>query len=106
MLAFDLRRRPSSTRAFAAAVFLLLAGALLFAPGGQVLHVHEVDSAAYFNEQHVLASLAALGADAPLPEAPAVGALAPLSPAPRLGAVAPATARDDRSAEPRAPPAV
>jgi hypothetical protein len=106
MLVFDPRQRRSPTRAFAAAALLVLAGALLFASGGQVLHVNDVDTPSYFNEQHVLASLAALAADAPLPEAPAVGTLVPLSPALLLAAIAPVTVRVARHADPRAPPTV
>jgi hypothetical protein len=85
---------------------LLLAAALvaLLVEGGQIRHVHESDSPALYNEQHVVQGLAALTNAAPLPEAAAaaylliVVATAAVVEALRLAVPA------ARHAAPRAPP--
>jgi hypothetical protein len=70
----DLARRLS--RSPGMALLLCLVVAMLVASGSLVAHVHDEAKAGYYNEQHVLGSLAARTGDSPAPDAPELVAVA------------------------------
>jgi hypothetical protein len=88
------------------AVLLCLVLGLVVASGSVVGHVHDDAKAGYYNEQHVLGSLAARAGDSPMPAAASIAAVA--------GVVAPVVppvegarpASSLRRSDPRAPPIV
>ena len=88
------------------AVLLCLVLGLVVASGSVVGHVHDDAKAGYYNEQHVLWSLAARTGDSPMPAAASIAAVAvvvaPVVP-PAEGARPPSSLR---GADPRAPPIV
>lgn len=93
-------------RGAGAALVLAVTLAIIFTGGGQVLHLHQASTPGFYNERHVLESLAALSPDVPLPEAlPAVG-LAPIATAAAIATDPLVCTPAARHAGPRAPPTV
>jgi hypothetical protein len=88
------------------AVLLCVVLGLVVASGSVVGHVHDDAKAGYYNEQHVLGTLAARTSDSPMPAAASLTAVAEvvaLAVPPREGA---SPASSVRRADPRAPPTV
>lgn len=100
--------RPSS-RSRALGVSAVLLRVLLLAllvTSGPPLHVHEADTPGFYNEQHILQGLAALGQAAPLPEAALAPEIGPRDRTPSIGSDPLVAAPAARHTSPRAPPIV
>ena len=86
------------------ALLLCLVLGMVVASGSVLAHVH--DDAGYYNEQHVLGSVATRAGDSPAPDAPALASVAVVAaPVVPLAETTRATSRI-RSTDPRAPPTV
>lgn len=102
----SLARPPGPLGAAVTGLLLVLAAVAVPLEAGQPLHLHESTSPGIYNEEHVLASLDSLSADAPLPDAPAAAAVAPVAAAGISAGSARLTAPVVSLADSRAPPLV
>jgi len=104
MIPLDLASR-SRAHAVSAVLLRVVLLALLLT-GVETFHVHEADTAGFYNEQHILQGLAALGQAAALPEAAPAPGIGPGDDTPSIGSDPLVAAPAARHASPRAPPIV
>lgn len=107
ILSFDMSRSTESAHGLRVGVGALLALLLsaLVVEGVPLLHVHEADKLAIYNEECPLAGLAAHTAGAPLPSPVSSAVPLTVSQAPDLPAALVLPSPLLLSADPRAPPA-
>lgn len=97
-------RHPSRCATARRGALLILMVVALLLEGSQPLHLHVDDTPGFYNETHVLSSLARANGDAPLPGPAAATWVAIVAGKPLDPAAATVEAQNHSHTNPRAPP--